>query len=77
LPLETPTLLENGCYGEHTIHLPCLLLRVGCCRLFEDLYFNLMYVCMLFTMNGCMRMDANVCTCILGMDDKNPYNMNI
>ena len=53
---ETPTLLENGRHGERALHLPCFSLEVGCCRLFGDLYFNLVNVCMLFTMNGCMCM---------------------
>jgi len=55
----------NGHHGEHALHLPCFLLGVGCCRLFGDLYFNMMQVCMLFTMDGCMCVDANVCTCTL------------
>jgi hypothetical protein len=32
---------------------------------------------MLFTMDGCMCINANVCICILGMDGENPCKMNI
>ena len=72
---ETLTFLENGRHGEHAFHLPCFLLRVGCYRLFRDLYFNLMQVCMLFTMDGCRRVDANAY--VLGMNGKNSCKMNM
>jgi hypothetical protein len=39
LSLETSTLLENGRYGEHALHLSCFSLEVGCCRLTGDLLF--------------------------------------
>ena len=71
---ETLTLLGNGRHGEHAIHIPYFLLGVECCRLFGDLYFNMLHVCMLFTMDGCMCVDA--CTCIFGMNGKNPCRMN-
>ena len=56
MSLETLTLLENRHHNECALYLPCFSLEVGCCKLFGDLYFNLMHVCMLFTMNGCMCM---------------------
>jgi hypothetical protein len=46
---ETLTLLENGHHSERVLRLPCFLLEVGCCRIVGDPYFNLLYVCMLFT----------------------------
>jgi len=72
---ETLTLLENGPHGEHALHLPCFLL--GVCRLFRDLYFNPVQVCMLFTMDGCMFVDANVYTYTLSMNGKNPCRMSM
>ena len=51
--------------------IPCFLLGVECYRLFGDLYFNLMQVCMLFIMDGCMCVDANVCT--FGMNGKKTH----
>ena len=44
LSSETLTLLGNGCHGERALHLPCLSLEVKCCRLFGDLYSNLIHV---------------------------------
>jgi len=65
LSSKTPTLLENGRHGERALQLPCFSLEVGCCRLFGDLYFNL--VCIYIIYNEWMYVyDANVCTCVLG-----------
>ena len=33
-----------------------------------------MHLCMLFTMNGCMGMDVNVCICTLDLDGENPQS---
>jgi hypothetical protein len=43
MPLETPTLLKNGRYGEHTLHLPCFSLKIRCRRLVGGLLFILVH----------------------------------
>jgi hypothetical protein len=70
LSSETPTLLENGRHGERALHLSCFSFKVGCCRLFGDLYFNL----------ACMYVIYNdICKCVLVMDDyiRGAYTLRI
>ena len=55
---ETPTLLKNRHYGEHTLHLPCFFsFKIECCRLVGDLLFILvhawkMYEHVIYMMNS-------------------------